>query len=76
MIRNVFKYREADYADAIWRSGFQTYHITTELRLLVLYMRDMLGMKSSDRKTEVKKFCDVHIPGFDSIVDYKIIHKA
>ena len=76
MIKNNFKYREQEYANAIYTAGFQTSHVSTEMGLLVLYMRDILGYGAAKRKTELIRFCEEHIPGFDAIRDYRLLHRA
>ena len=72
-----YKYDENTYAKKIFDSNkFQTKHIPTELRLLVIYYRDVLGLKPKDRKIKLYKFCEDNIPDFNKAVYYKIINRA
>lgn len=65
-----------EYANAIYSGGFQTSHIVTEMRLLVMYFRDVLGYTEAKCKAELKDFCDSHISGFDSTKNWSLISRA
>jgi hypothetical protein len=71
-----YKYNELEYAEIIYNNGFQSKYIYTELRLLVLYFRDILGMKPKEREFNLYKFCSEHIPKFKKENYYKSINKA
>lgn len=76
MIQNEYKYDEIGYAEKILSEGFQTKYYCTELSLLTLYYRDFLKYKPAKRKEELYKFCEKYYPGFDPVVQYKIINRA
>jgi hypothetical protein len=71
-----YKYNELSYAELIYNNGFQTKYIPTELKLLVLYFRDVLGLKPKEREFEIYKFCQKYIPNFRKENFFKAINKA
>jgi hypothetical protein len=71
-----YKYNELAYADMIYKNGFQSKYIPTELRLLVLYFRDVLELKPKEREYETYKFCQINIPNFKKENFFKSINKA
>jgi hypothetical protein len=71
-----YKYREHEYAELIYNNGFQSKYIPTELRLLVLYFRDVLEMKPKEREYSLYKFCNKYIPDFKKENYYKSIKTA
>jgi hypothetical protein len=70
------KYNELAYAENIYKNGFLTKHFPTELRLLILYFRDVLGLKPKEREYKVYEFCRKYIPNFKKEKFYKSINKA
>lgn len=76
MIRN-YKYDEISYAEKIYKDNkFQTKHIPTELKLLVLYYRDYLKLKAKDRKEKLTQFCIDNIPNYNRATHFKIVNRA
>lgn len=76
MIKN-YKYDEISYAEKIYKENiFITKHIPTELRLLVLYYRDILKMKAKERKIALVQFCGKNIPNYNRASHYKIVNRA
>jgi len=71
-----YKYNELVYAEEIYKNGFMTKHFPTELRLLVLYFRDILELKPKEREYKLYEFCKKYIPNFRKEKFYKIINKA
>lgn len=71
-----YKYNELTYAEKIYNNGFLTKHIPTELRLLVLYFRDVLELKPKEREFKLYEFCKKHIPNFSKEKFYKKMNKA
>lgn len=72
-----YKYNEADYAELIYKNGFQSpNHMSAELRLTAIYMRRVLGYKPKKLKEEFEKWCMIHIPDYNKASYYKIINKA
>lgn len=71
-----YKYNELEYAELVFKKGFQTKHIPTELRLLVLYLRDIVGLKPKQREEAIYNFCKLHIPKFKKEKFFKTIKKA
>ena len=48
---NIYKYKDLNYAQKIYKDGFLTKYRDTELKLVALYMRDILNItKKQDRK--------------------------
>lgn len=71
-----YKYNELEYAELIYNNGFQSKHIPTELRLLVLYYRDVLNLKPKERELSIYNFCNKYIPNFKKEKFFKTINKA
>ena len=71
-----YKYNELGYAELIYSAGFQTKHIPTELRLVVLYLRDVLKYKPKQRKSEIESFCEKYIPDFNIAKHFRLIDKS
>lgn len=71
-----YKYDELKYAELIHKKGFQTKYIFTELRLLVLYYRDVLNLKPKQREICIYEFCRNKIPNFKKERYFKTINKA
>ncbi len=72
----LFKYNELEYARQIYNYGFLTSHYPTELRLLVLYYRDVLKMSPKERETELKSFCNRYWDNFALAKDYTLFDKV
>lgn len=71
-----YKYNELEYAELIYNNGIQTKHIYTELKLLVLYYRDILKYPPRIRKKELEKFCKQYIAGFNMAKHYIIFDRT
>lgn len=75
-IGSQYKYNELAYAELISKNGFQTSHLFTELKLLALYYKQVLGYKPKQRREQVLAFCEEYIPLFNRAKYYKIINQA
>jgi ABC-type antimicrobial peptide transport system permease subunit len=71
-----YKYNELAYVEKIYNNGFQTKHLPTEIRLLVLYFRDILEYKPKEREYKIYEFCKKNIPNFRKERFYTTINKA
>ena len=71
-----YKYGQKDYAEKIFKDGFQTKYINTELALLALYFRDVLLYKPKKRTEELYKFCEKHIPNYNKAKHFRTIDRA
>lgn len=71
-----YKYNETAYAELIFKKGFQTKYMPTELKLLVLYLRDVLKLKPKQREEFIYQFCQKYIPNFKKEKFFKIINKS
>jgi len=71
-----YKYNELSYAELIYSKGFQTKHIPTELRLLVLYYRDVLKLKPKEREERLNEFCKNNVSNFKKEKLFKTINTA
>jgi len=71
-----YKYKELDYAKCVYENGFQTKHIPTELKLLLLYARDEKKTKKSKLKEFALGFCEEKVEGFNRVLWFKAINKA
>ena len=71
-----YKYNELAYAEEIYKNGFLTKYFATELRLLVLYYRDILDFKPKEREFKIYEFCKRYIPNFRKEKFYKTINRA
>ena len=76
MITKNYKYNELEYAQLIYNNGFQTNYIPTELRLLVLYYKEVLKLKPKQRSEQLYEFCEKHMPDYKRAKYFKIINKA
>ena len=74
---NIYKYKDLNYAQKIYKDGFLTKYRDTELKLVALYMRDILNItKKQDRKEALHKFCEKHLPDYHRMKYYKLINKV
>lgn len=74
---NKYKYKDLVYAQKIYNDGFLTKYRETELKLVALYMRDVLGItKKQERKEALHKFCEKHLKDYHRMKYYKLINKA
>jgi hypothetical protein len=71
-----YKYNELKYAELIYNEGFKTKYFLTELKLLVLYYRDILKYDCEKIELEVNNFCKIYIPNFKKEKFFKIINAA
>ena len=71
-----YKYNELAYAEEIYNKGFLTKYFPTELKLLVLYYRDILELKPKEREYRIYEFCKKYIPNFRKEKFYKTINRA
>jgi hypothetical protein len=71
-----YKYDELSYAKLIYESGFQTKYLTTEIKLLALYLRDILNMKLSKRTEYLYEFCSNHISNYNKAKYFRLIDSA
>lgn len=74
---NRYKYKDLVYAQKIYNDGFLTKYRETELKLVALYMRDVLEItKKHERKEALHKFCEKHLKDYHRMKYYKLINKA
>ena len=74
---NIYKYKDLNYAQKIYKDGFLTKYRDTELKLVALYMRDILNItKKQDRQEALHKFCEKHLPDYHRMKYYKLINKV
>lgn len=74
---NKYKYKDLVYAQKIYSEGFFTKYRDTELKLVALYMRDILGItKKQERKEALHKFCEKYLPDYHRMKYYKIINRV
>lgn len=74
---NKYKYKDFVYAQKIYNEGFLTKYRDTELKLVALYMRDILGItKKQERKEALHKFCEKYLPDYHRMKYYKIINRV
>lgn len=71
-----YKYKEVDYAKYIYENGFQTKHIPTEMKLLLVYARDYLNVKKSKLKDFAYNFCEDNVDEFNRLDWFRVINKA
>ncbi|MDD3171724.1 MAG: hypothetical protein PHO86_05330 [Bacilli bacterium] len=70
---NKYKYDEISYAESVYKNGFQTKYFATELKILALYFRDILNLKSKERTEKLYDFCSNRIPNYNKAKHFKII---
>lgn len=74
---NRYKYKDLVYAQKIYSDGFLTKYRETELKLVALYMRDVLEItKKQERKEALHKFCEKHLKDYHRMKYYKLINKV
>lgn len=74
---NKYKYKDLIYAKKVYKEGFLTKYRDTELKLVALYMRDVLGItKKQDRKEALHNFCKEHLPDYHKMKYYKVINRV
>lgn len=74
---NKYKYKDLIYAEKVYKEGFLTKYRDTELKLVSLYMRDVLGItKKQDRKEALHNFCKEHLPDYHKMKYYKVINRV
>ncbi len=74
---NKYKYKDLIYAEKVYKEGFLTKYRDTELKLVALYMRDVLGItKKQDRKEALHNFCKEHLPDYHKMKYYKVINRV
>ena len=71
-----YKYNELEYARLIYNKGFQTKHIPTELRLLVLYYKEVLKLKPKQRMEMIYDYCEKNMPDYKRAKYFKMINRA
>lgn len=71
-----WKYNELAYAELICNNGIQSKYLFTELKLLVLYYRDVLELKPKERELALYNFCYKYIYNFKKEKYYKIIKQV
>lgn len=71
-----YKYHDSDKAKFILENGFIDNHIFTDMKILALYYRDILGYKPKKREEELYKFCEQHIENYNKVLFFRIIDKA
>lgn len=75
-VMNKYKYKDMEYIQNILVNGFSKY-INTELRLIALYMRDVLGITNKqERKEALHNFCENHLPDYHRMKYYKVVNSA
>lgn len=74
---NKFKYKDMLYAEYIYNNGFSKKFFNTEIKLLSLYVRDIIGItKKSERKKFLCEFCSKHLIDYNRMKYYKTINSA
>lgn len=73
---NEYKYRELDLAERIYRCGFQTNHLPSELRLLALYLKTVLGLRPRQVKSKLEEFLQKQMPDYSQEKYYPLINRA
>ena len=74
---NKYKYKDLTYAEKVYKEGFLTKYRDTELKLVALYMRDVLEItKKQDRKEALHNFCKEHLPDYHKMKYYKVINRV
>lgn len=74
---NKYKYKDLIYAEKVYKEGFLTKYRDTELKLVALYMRDVLGItKKQDRKEALHDFCKEYLPDYHKMKYYKVINRV
>lgn len=71
-----YKYCEKDYARLVYEKGFQTKHIPTELKLVILHLRDEVGVERAELKQALIDFCATHEESFNLAIWYRRINDA
>ena len=67
---------QTEYTKYVLENGFQSDNILMELKLLAVYMRDVLLYKPKKRKEELIRFCRENYNDFKERRDYWLIKKS
>ena len=73
---NEYKYRELDLAERIYRCGFQSNRLSSELRLLALYLKTVLGFRPRQVKNMLEEFLQKQMPDYAPEKYYPLINRA
>lgn len=74
---NEFKYKDLDYAKNIIEHGFSKKYFNTEIKLVALYLRDVLDIrKKEERKNELHNICKKYLKDYHRMKYYKVVNKA
>ncbi len=71
-----YKYNEKLYGETIYKNGFQTDYIKSELTILVKYLDQVKNMSKKDIEKYLYKFCEEYIEGFNKVKYFKVIDSA
>lgn len=74
---NQYKFRDYEYAQKVYNEGFLSKYQDTEIKLVSLYMRDILGIENkSERKDAIITFCEKNISGYNRASHFKLVNRA
>lgn len=74
---NEFKYKDLNYAKSVYEHGFSKKYFNTEIKLVSLYIRDVLGVTNNqERKKELHNLCKKHLKDYHKMKYYKVINSA
>jgi hypothetical protein len=71
-----FKYNEELYGEKIFTEGFQTNYTSSELVILVKYLKEVKQYRRKDTEKFLYEFCKKYIEGFNEINYFKVIDRA
>jgi hypothetical protein len=71
-----YKYNEELYGKTIYKKGFQTNYIKSELTILVKYLKQIENKNKKETEKILYEFCKKHIEGFNNIQYFKVIDSA
>jgi hypothetical protein len=73
------KYNQIEYAKTLYENGLvfqKNKGYFNDLRILIIYLRDCIGMKPKQREKFIYEFVEKYNPNFNIVQEYKIIDKA
>lgn len=73
---NEYKYRELDLAEQIYRHGFQTNHLPSELRLLALYLKTVQDLRPRQVRERLEEFLRRQMPDYSPEKYYPLVNRA
>ncbi len=72
-----YRFREKEHAEQIYNQGaLDLKHLPSEIKLLAIYLKVILGLKPKQRRSELYAFCQKNLKGYSRARDFSLINRA